>query len=335
MLRYIKRAAATIIDKVADRVAQRMNDGRFSDDIACRILAETSFGGAIPRKDPDFRQPNELFAGISDGFWFWLCTEGCRTIPSLKTLLPGMPPDDVQLLFSGDKGVPVLREGFSAYALFRDLYESHVGPIADCAGVMDFGCGWGRIIRFFLKDVDPSRLFGVDPAEEVINLCRSSNRWCAFDQIQTKPPTRFQDSTFDLIYSFSVFSHLSEEMQQMWLLELRRVLKAGGLMIATTRSREFIEHCGKIRQLKDLALMHRGPRSSASAFLNTEKHLSEFDKGTYCFSQLVHEGEWSYWGEAAIPKGYVENNWSRLFSVLDYIDDRNRCAQNVIVVRKT
>jgi SAM-dependent methyltransferase len=335
MLRHVKRAAATIIDKVADRVAQRMNNGRFSDDIAYRILAETSLGGAMPRKGPDFKRPNELFAGISDGFWFWLCTEGCRTIPSLKTLLPSMPPDDVQLLFTGDKGVPVLRDGFSAYALFRDLYEGHVGPIADTEAIMDFGCGWGRIIRFFLKDVDPSRLFGVDPVEEMITLCRSSNRWCTFDQIPTKPPTRFQDSTFDLIYSFSLFSHLSEEMHQMWLLELYRVLKTGGLMIATTRSREFIEQCAKTRKLKDLLLLHRGSRSSASAFLNTKKSLSEFDNGTYCFSQLVHEGEWSYWGETAIPKQYVESNWSRLFSVLDYIDDRNRCVQNVIVVCKT
>jgi SAM-dependent methyltransferase len=328
MLGYIKKAAATIIDKVADRVAQRMT-GRLSDDIAYRILAETSLAGPMPRKGLDFKKPNELFGGISDGFWFWLCTEGCRTIPSLKTLLPSMPPDDVQLLFTGGKGDPVLRLGFSAYALFRDLYESHVGPIANSAGIMDFGCGWGRIIRFFLKDVESSRLFGVDPVEDMITLCRSSNRWCTFDQIPTKPPTRFQDSTFDLIYSYSVFSHLSEEMHQMWLLELRRVLKTGGLMIATTRSREFIEHCAKLRKLKDLAL-----RSSASAFLNTEKSLSEFDKGTYCFSQSVHD-EWSYWGEAAIPKGYVESNWSRLFSVLDYIDDRNRCEQNVIVVRKT
>jgi SAM-dependent methyltransferase len=313
MLRHVKRAAATIIDKVADRVAQRINNGRFSDDIAYRILAETSLGGAMPRKGPDFKRPNELFAGISDEFWFWLCTEGCRTIPTLKTLLPSMPPDDVQLLFTGDKGVPVLRDGFSAYALFRDLYEGHVGPIADTEAIMDFGCGWGRIIRFFLKDVDPSRLFGVDPVEEMITLCRSSYRWCTFDQ-----PTRFQDSTFDLIYSFSVFSHLSEEMHQMWLLELYRVLKTGGLMIAKTRSREFIEQCAKTRKLKDLLLLHQGSRSSASAFLNTKKSLSEFDRG-----------------ETAIPKQYVESNWSRLFSVLDYIDDRNRCVQNVIVVCKT
>jgi SAM-dependent methyltransferase len=325
----IKSTATTIVDKVADRIAKRMTDDRrFSDDIAYRILAETSFGAVSSKR------PNELFAGVSDGFWFWLCTEGCKTIPPLKALLPGMPPDDVQLLFTGDKGVPVLREAFSAYTLFRDLYESHVGHIGDAAAILDFGCGWGRIIRFFLKDVHPSCLFGADPSEEAIDLCRSGNKWCSFELTPIKPPTHFRDDTFDLIYSFSVFSHLSEEAQQLWLMELRRILKPGGLLIATTRGREFIEHCAAIRKRKDLPLLHWGPRSSAAAFLNTEQSLSEFDKGEYCFSQLGHEGVMSYWGETAIPKEYVEDHWGRLFSVLEYVDDRSRCTQNVIVVRK-
>jgi SAM-dependent methyltransferase len=252
---------------------------------------------------------------------------------------PNRPPCYFQAAGQTGSLKASLSEGRAGVLFFLSGSIGAIGGTAKAVGltiaIMDFGCGWGRIIRFFLKDVDPSRLFGVDSVEEMITLCRSSNRWCTFDQIPTKPPTRFQDSTFDLIYSFSVFSHLSEEMHQMWLLELYRVLKTGGLMIATTRSREFIEQCAKTRKLKDLLLLHQGSRSSASAFLDTKKSLSEFDNGTYCFSQLVHEGEWSYWGETAIPKQYVESNWSRLFSVLDYIDDRNRCVQNVIVVCKT
>jgi SAM-dependent methyltransferase len=227
----------------------------------------------------------------------------------------------------------VLWEGFSAYALFRDLYQINVGPIGNSAGIMDFGCGWGRIIRFFLKDVDPSRLYGVDPVEEMISLCKMTNKWCTFDQSFAEPPLRFQDNAFDLIYSFSVFSHLSEEMHNKWLLELHRVLKPRGLLVATTRGREFIEGCAQMRRRSDLAHMHSGPRSSASAFLDTEKTLSDFDGGKYCFTQLGC-GEWSYWGETAIPRGYVANYWSRYFSVLDYIDNRDRCSQNVIVVSK-
>jgi SAM-dependent methyltransferase len=265
---YIQKIATTLIDRVVDRISQRMNDGRLADDIAYRTLAETSL--VVEMAD---KRPNDLFSGISDGFWFWLCTEGYRRIPELRKVLPSMPPEDVQLMFTGDKGDPVLREGFSAYVLFRDLYQSHVGPLANSAGIMDFGCGWGRIIRFFLKDIDPTRLYGVDPVDEMVSLCKERDRWCTFERISPKPPMRFQDNAFDLIYSFSVFSHLSEEMHKRWLVELRRVLKPGGLFIATTRGREFIEYCGQMRRCKDLAVMHPGPGSSASAIPKHRKEL--------------------------------------------------------------
>jgi SAM-dependent methyltransferase len=245
-----------------------------------------------------------------------------------------MPAEDVQLMFTGSKGRPVMKEGFNAYRLFRDTYEQHVGPIARADAILDFGCGWGRIIRFFLKDVDPSALRGVDPVGDMIELCRQQNRWCNFETIPSKPPTAFKDDTFDLIYSFSVFSHLSEEMHQSWLVELSRILKPGGLLLATTRGRDFIQQCAEMRKRADIQLMHEGPRCSARAFLNTDETLALYDGGTYCFTQLIFEKEWSYWGEAAIPKAYVLNSWTQHLVFLDYLDDRERCSQNIIVMKK-
>jgi len=77
-----------------------------------------------------------------------------------------MPDEDVQLTFTGNIGDAVLLEGFSAYRVFKELYEVYVGPLATCENVLDFGCGWGRIIRFFLKDLDSIHLWGADPATE-------------------------------------------------------------------------------------------------------------------------------------------------------------------------
>jgi SAM-dependent methyltransferase len=329
MGQYFKKLAAKVIDKLADRIAWRVADMELADSIAYRVALETILNHSGANK-----KPNELFSGISDGFWFWLCTEGYRRNPSLASVLPGMPEENVQLMFTGDMGDSVLREGFSAYRLFKEVYESHVGCIAQCCSILDFGCGWGRIIRFFLKDVEPSRLWGVDPVEEMVDICKKENKWCHFESIGTKPPSSFQDNTFDLIYSFSVFSHLSEEMHRSWLVELSRMLKPGGLLVVTTRGREFIEYCAELRKREDLDSMHEGPRSSAFAFLNTQECLSVYDSGAYCFGQLVHE-KWSYWGEAAISKDYVLSHWVQFLTFCDYIDDRKRCTQNVIVMKKT
>lgn len=278
--------------------------------------------------------PNELFSGISNEFWYWLHTRGYRSSSELRSILPGTPDEDVQLMFTGSKGDTVMREGFIAYTLFKGLYTKYNGPIDQCSNILDFGCGWGRIIRFFLKDLEPSKISGCDPVEKMIDICKEQNKWCNFTKINTRPPSPYQNNTFDLIYSFSVFSHLSEEMSNSLLAELTRILKPGGMLIATTRSRDFIEHCAKLRKRKDLASLHAGPKSSAAAFLNTEESQADYDSGKYCFSQLVHEGEWSYWGDAAISKEYVVNHWTQALEFVDYVDDQKHISQNAIVMRK-
>jgi SAM-dependent methyltransferase len=319
------------LSKLIERTRKRLSDPlkRQIKNIAyrARLMLLTS-GSNLPQ------EPHDLFRGIGDGFWFWLNTEGCRISPTLRNILPTMPEEDVQLRFTGDKGDAVMSDGFATYRLFRNLYEHHVGPIAHCENILDFGCGWGRIIRFFLKDIEPSRLLGVDPVEEMVALCKQQNRWCVFERIPNVPPSHLKENTFEWIYSFSVFSHLSEEMHNKVLAELSRLLKPGGLLVVTTRGREFIEACAAMRKHVDLSSLHPGPRSSAGAFPETQEALLRYDRGDYCFTPLVHEGEWAYWGEAAISKNYVLKNWGYGLTFVDYIHDRNLCSQDVVVMKK-
>ena len=328
-----KKLAVRFGNKISDRIAARVSNslaGPLAENIACRVALEP-----LLRNWDASRKPNDLFGGISDSFWFWLHTEGCWIEPKVRNILPAMPDENVQLMFTGDKGDSIMRDGFASYQLFRDLYEQHIGSIAHCEQILDFGCGWGRIIRFFLKDIEPSRLLGVDPVEDMVALCREQNKWCNFERIAVSPPSHLKDNTYGLIYCFSVFSHLSEEKHKSLLVELNRILKPGGLLIVTTRGREFIEGCAELRKRADLSSLHEGPRSSAAAFPETKEALTRYDRGDYCFSQLVHEGEWSYWGEAAIPKSYVLNNWGQDgLAFVEYIEDRKRCAQNVAVMKK-
>jgi SAM-dependent methyltransferase len=244
-----------------------------------------------------------------------------------------MPDPEVQLQYTGNSGDAVLREAFHAYLLFRDMYTTHVGPIEECSAVLDFGCGWGRILRFFLKDLDSSRLWAADPSEAMVAFCRSNFPGCHIEHIDPQPPGPFPDESFDLIYAYSVFSHLSEDMHHRCLTELTRILRPGGVLVATTRPRSFVDDCAAMRKRKDLSTVHAGPTSSAAAFPDPTKALSDYDAGRYCYSQLVFEGTWTYWGEAAISEDYVAKNWTRHLAFVDYIDDRQGCA-NAIVMQK-
>ena len=105
--------------------------------------------------------PKYWFSGIDDETRLWLNTTGRRRHKAIARLLPEMPEVSIQESFTGSCGDSTLGKGFRAYRLFKSCYERHVGPIESCCSVLAFGCGWGRIIRFFLKDVEPEKVLGV------------------------------------------------------------------------------------------------------------------------------------------------------------------------------
>jgi len=57
------------------------------------------------------------------------------------------------------------------------------------------------------------------------------------------PPVEFPAGFFDIIYAYSVFSHLNEDTHLKWIEEFSRILKAGGLLLVTTQARRFIDFC--------------------------------------------------------------------------------------------
>ena len=99
-----------------------------------------------------------LLRSFTEEEWFWVNTEGRRQFPELRALLPGLPDEKIQSGFTGGTGDVTLREGFNAYQLFKRLFEGNVGTFEGRRTILDFGCGWGRIIRFFLKDVEGENL---------------------------------------------------------------------------------------------------------------------------------------------------------------------------------
>jgi SAM-dependent methyltransferase len=185
-----------------------------------------------------------------------------------------------------------------------------------------------------LKDVEPEKLFGIDHCEEAVRACFDTNKWCRFTLIEPYPPMPLTPESFGLIYLYSVFSHLPEEMHWMLLKEFHRLLVPGGMLIATTRAREFIHFCKSLRDDPQLDEKPGWLKGSARVFADVDATISAYDHGQFCYESFGPEERWSFWGEACIPKGYVERRWREIFDICDYIDDRGLCPQNVIVARK-
>jgi SAM-dependent methyltransferase len=277
--------------------------------------------------------PRAVFANTTDRVWWWANTAGYRASPELRRVVPGLPAKNIQERFTGDSGDSTLREAYRFHLLVRDLAEAHmVGGYAGCGDILDYGCGWGRIIRFFTRHFEPDRLVGIDCLPAAIDVCRSTNKWATFGLVEPLPPTTLAAERFDLAYSYSVFSHLAEDVHRRWIEELHRVVRPGGLLVATTRPRAWIAKSAGLRAARERG--EPGKDSGGTrAFADSEAWLARYDAGMFC-----HDGvgggpglDGSLYGETLIPRAYAEQAWRPWFTVVDYLNDGRRCDQDVIV----
>jgi SAM-dependent methyltransferase len=129
-----------------------------------------------------------------------------------------------------------LQAEFFSSLIRRQL--SAKSPIKIC----EWGCGPARIIRHLpglLADLNP-HIFGSDYNSKSIEWCKANIPDVDFMSNELEPPLPTGDGSFDCIYCYSVFTHLSAPMHHAWMQELIRVLKPGGIMIFTTHGGKFI-----------------------------------------------------------------------------------------------
>jgi len=279
--------------------------------------------------------PHTLLRSLTPTEWYWLNVYGEETFRSLRGYLPTMPPEELQVRFTGGHGERTLREAFSFYRIVSQAASPPRPKVA-----MDFGCGWGRITRFFIKDFPKDKLFGVDPLREVIEASRATNPWATFEEIQLHPPINLPSSSLDLIFAFSVFSHLTEDVHLEWIREFARLLRPGGTLVVTTRERNFILECARLRDDEpdtlDL-LENYATMGARGAFLDTERALSKYDAGEYCCDATGAGDKLpsDAYGETCIPLAYAQRQWQPYFLVTEFKDDVPEIKQNVIVARRT
>ena len=281
--------------------------------------------------------PHRVFHTLTAPQWWWLNIYGEKTFPSLHGYLPTLPPDELQVRFTGGHGEETLRQAFSFYRTVTRAASSARPRVA-----LDFGCGWGRITRFFIKDFSKDRLFGVDPLQEVIDVCRTTNPWATFEQINLHPPISFPDSSIDLVFAYSVFSHLTESVHLEWIEEFARLLKPGGTLVVTTRERDFILECARIRAAepdptKLSSLANYASMGARGAFVDTERYLQIYDGGEYCCDATGAGDNLppDAYGETCIPLAYAQRRWQPHFTLTDFLEDEPDLRQNVIVARRT
>jgi SAM-dependent methyltransferase len=125
-----------------------------------------------------------------------------------------------------------------------DILAQHGAKVDEFEAILDFGCGAGRALRQFphlKRHSIKAKIYGTDINPEQIVWCRRNLSFAEFDVNQPYPPLIYDDAKFDFIYTYSVFTHLPEAHQLLWIDELSRVLKPGGYLLLTTCGESYFE----------------------------------------------------------------------------------------------
>jgi SAM-dependent methyltransferase len=260
-----------------------------------------------------------------------------KQVSPLGDPLPGFPPEDLQVQTVGMTGRKAMRDAFT----FAQCCTQHfrLSPLWSRADkrLLDFGTGWGRIARAFLRDFRMVNMAGVDINAEYLDVARRSFGGGQFLQTGDMPPladpkspstTLFPASGTDFITAYSVFSHLSEQASLAWVEEFARILTPGGMAAITTRGRWFF----------DTAEAYRGTSVSGYAkglgemFDDFAGALARYDAGQIVHANSPLIGDGRHYGETFIPEAYARREFARFLDVVAF--DAAPGRHPVIVLRK-
>lgn len=220
-----------------------------------------------------------------------------------------IPPDNLIWSVAGSGDISWFLEiGRRGAESTTEIVERNGVRVADLRSILDFGCGCGRVIRH-LKSLKTPRLCGSDYNPALIEWSRRNLPFAEFETNGLRPPLNYADEAFDLVYSLSVFTHLTEDLQTQWIKELWRVIGPGGYLLITTHGESYL----------NVMLPEERERFSAGQLITrSESHAGTNTCATF------H------------PPVYVHKTFTNGFDVIDFVPEgaRGNPHQDVFLLRK-
>lgn len=156
-----------------------------------------------------------------------------RPVTRLKDAVP-VPPRSLLVHVMAQNNVKLfLKSGRSIRLQMNQALTKYLGTsFRDYHDILDFGVGCGRIERWLDSEVQ-GRLTGVDVSAALIDFCRN-NLPGEYAVIRPEPDLPFEAGRFDLVVSFSVFSHMDRDDAAAWIDELYRITADDAVLLVTT-----------------------------------------------------------------------------------------------------
>jgi ubiquinone/menaquinone biosynthesis C-methylase UbiE len=124
--------------------------------------------------------------------------------------------------------------------------------LEDGESVLDVGCGTGTLAIAAKKHVGPTgSVYGIDASPEMIARARKKAKKARVEVVFNNGLAEalpFPDAHFDVVLITVMLHHLPRQQRQQCVLEIKRVLKPGGRVLAVdfpesgTKGRSFLRH---------------------------------------------------------------------------------------------
>jgi SAM-dependent methyltransferase len=141
--------------------------------------------------------------------------------------------NDFMLEDDSPKGVEAYRtRALNVIKLIDRSLETAGRDIGDIRSWLDFGCGYGRVLRFLVQRVDPDRVYASDVIEEAVDFCAAE--FGVHPRHSTAALEDLDLGRFEFLYAISVLTHLDEKNETEMMRFLHRSLEPGGIALFTT-----------------------------------------------------------------------------------------------------
>jgi 2-polyprenyl-3-methyl-5-hydroxy-6-metoxy-1,4-benzoquinol methylase len=263
----------------------------------------------------DLSNVAELAARIPIRIFGQILLDPPQWLPKSGHLLPKMPPDEIQIQWTGSAGETLLRQSVD---FIRCVVAAAAADGIDVrtSRALDFGAGWGRLTRLWLKYAPPSLLQCCDAWEQSLQVaegCSLLNTMVKSDPLLEALP--FPASSFDIVWAFSVLTHLSPLAFNSVVAGVARMLRPRGIFVFTVRPDSYWSV------------------PVAKALLERESNLSLVESNGIKY--LQHAEENPHFGETSVSMDYLERTCRSAGLEVEQLDwSLSDPYQMVIVVRR-
>ncbi|WP_296706060.1 class I SAM-dependent methyltransferase [Rhodoblastus sp.] len=271
----------------------------------------------------------DKFGGIADDNWkdVWLTTETCSNIQGIE--FPTIPEQQLQSQIHGSSSWQIsMGEAFAFYEFVKSS-----GALDGAKCFLDFGCGWGRMTRPFMRDFDLGKIYGFEPNALHAIIARSLNPYFTVFTGGFSPDGSIPKDWFDLVVGWSIFSHLSEKSLKEWLTEICSVLRPGGHAVFTTWGIRFLKRLQGEQALLDAGQeIHWYSKQCLDGVGNISKRIADYENGDFIWFTNTDSTEY---GEAFLGEKALNRFVSELDLPMEVTTfDATSLAQDVFILRK-